>query len=227
LLPSQKGGSGKITLTASLAVAAEQAKDGQVVIIDTDLQSTLTTWWNARKAETPQLISVSISELPKKIEALKESKFSYCFIDTPPSLSKQNKPVIKLADLVLIPIRPSPNDIWSLGATLTLVKESNVPFVFILNQAKSNARITLQSLTALSEHGTVLRTIIHDQVDYAATMTDGQVALEINPSGASANETKELWRDVKSKVSRFDILPALKSEDSRYRRAMSRTGQDI
>lgn len=66
VITSQKGGSGKTTLAASLSVAAEQAKDGPVVIIDTDPQNTLATWWNARDAETPQLAPVSLRDLPEK-----------------------------------------------------------------------------------------------------------------------------------------------------------------
>jgi len=202
VVTSQKGGSGKTTLTASLAVAAEQIKADSVLLIDTDPQNTLTTWRNAREAKTPQLVPVSIDQLPEKIKALRKSGFDYCFIDTPPALTKQNQQAIMLADLVIIPTRPSPNDIWSLGATLDLVQQSSAPFVFVLNQAKSNTRITLQSLAALSEHGPVLQTIIHDRVDYAAAMTDGRVAFEVNPSGAAANEIKELWRNVYNKVNK-------------------------
>ena len=96
--------------------------------------------------------------------------FSYCFIDTPPVLTEQNRKVLKLADLVLIPTRPSPNDLWSLGATLDLVTQAGTPFIFILTQAKGNARITVQTIAALSEHGQVLQSVMHDRVDYAASM---------------------------------------------------------
>lgn len=200
VITSQKGGSGKTTLAASLSVAAEQANDGPVVIIDTDPQNTLATWWNARDAETPQLAPVSLRDLPEKIAALAAAGFAYCFIDTPPALTEQSRQVLKLADLVLIPTRPSPNDLWSLGATLDLVKQANAPFVFVLTQAKANARLTLQTVAALSEHGSVLQAVVHDRVDYAASMTDGRTVLEINPSGAAAQETEALWRIVRKKA---------------------------
>ena len=200
VITSQKGGSGKTTLAASLSVAAEQAKDGPVVIIDTDPQNTLATWWNARDAETPQLAPVSLRELPEKIAALAAAGFAYCFIDTPPALTEQSRQVLKLADLVLIPTRPSPNDLWSLGATLDLVKQANAPFVFVLTQAKANARLTLQTVAALSDYGPVLQAVVHDRVDYAASMTDGRTVLEINPSGAAALETEALWLLVRKKA---------------------------
>lgn len=203
VITSQKGGSGKTTLAASLSVAAEQAKDGPVVIIDTDPQNTLATWWNARDAETPQLAPVSLRDLPQKIADLADAGFAYCFIDTPPALTEQSRQVLKLADLVLIPTRPSPNDLWSLGATLDLVKQAAAPFVFVLTQAKGNARLTLQTVAALSDYGPVLQAIVHDRVDYAAAMTDGRTVLEINPSGAAALETEALWRLVRKKTSEF------------------------
>jgi len=193
VITSQKGGSGKTTLTAHLAIAAEHAGHGPAVLIDTDPQQTLATWWNIREAESPKLAPVSLRELPEKLTALAEAGFAYCFIDTPPALTEQNRQVLKLADLVLIPTRPSPSDLWSLGATLDLVKQSETPFVFVLSQAKANARITLQTMAALSQHGQVFQSIIHDRVDYAASMTDGRTLLEINPNSPGAAEIAELW----------------------------------
>ena len=193
VITSQKGGSGKTTLTANLAVAVERANDGPAVLIDTDPQQTLATWWNVREAESPKLAPVNLRELPDRLGALSKAGFTYCFIDTPPALTEQNGQVLKLADLVLIPTRPSPNDLWSLGATLDLVKKSGVPFAFVLTQAKANARITVQTIAALSQHGQVFQSIIHDRVDYAASMTDGRTVLEINSNGPAAAEVGELW----------------------------------
>ena len=193
VITSQKGGSGKTTVTAHLAVAAERVGHGPSVVIDTDPQQTLATWWKVREAEAPKLAPVSLRELPDKLAVLAQMGFTYCFIDTPPALTEQNRQVLGLADLILIPTRPSPNDLWSLGATLDLVKQAGTPFVFVLTQAKGNARITVQTLAALSEHGQVLQSVIHDRVDYAASMTDGRTALEIRPSGPAAAEVAALW----------------------------------
>ena len=193
VITSQKGGSGKTTVTAHLAVAAERVGHGPSVVIDTDPQQTLATWWKVREAEAPKLAPVSLRELPDKLAVLAQMGFTYCFIDTPPALTEQNRQVLGLADLILIPTRPSPNDLWSLGATLDLVNQASTPFVFVLTQAKGNARITVQTLAALSEHGQVLQSVIHDRVDYAASMTDGRTALEIRPSGPAAAEVAALW----------------------------------
>jgi chromosome partitioning protein len=203
VITSQKGGSGKTTLAAHLAVAAELANDGPTVVIDTDPQQTLATWWNTREADTPQLAPVSIRELPEKLDALAKIGFAYCVIDTPPALTEQNRHVLTRADLVLIPTRPSPTDLWSLGATLDLVKQSGAPFVFVLTQAKANARITVQTIAALSSHGQVLPAVVHDRVDYAASMTDGRTALEINPNSPAASEIAELWHFTEKRMGEF------------------------
>ena len=143
---------------------------------------------------------MSLRDLPEKLRALAEAGFTYCFIDTPPALTEQNSQVLKLADLVLIPTRPSPNDLWSLGATLDLVKQSNALFVFVLTQAKANARITIQTIAALSQHGQVLQSVVHDRVDYAASMTDGRTVAEINPTSPGASEIAEVWRFTRERL---------------------------
>jgi len=215
VITSQKGGSGKTTLTAHLAVAAEHGKAGPVVVVDTDPQQTLATWWNVREADSPKLAPVSLRELPEKLHALEQAGFTYCFIDTPPALTEQNRQVLRLADLVLIPTRPSPNDLWSLGATLDLVKQSETPFVFVLTQAKANARITVQTIAALSQHGQVFEAVVHDRVDYAASMTDGRTALEISPNSPAAEEMGELWKLTVKRIRELAKTSEIANQDRR------------
>ena len=200
VVAGQKGGGGKTTLVAHLSVAAERAGHGPAVVIDTDPQQTLATWWRAREATKPELAPVNVDQMSAKLDALAAMGFAYCFIDTPPALTDQNRQLLGLADLVLIPTRPSPNDLWALGATLDLVRGAGTSFVFVLTQAKSNARITVQTIAALSEHGQVLPAIIHDRVDFAAAMTDGRTALELRPSGPAATEAAELWKLAKERL---------------------------
>lgn len=217
VITSQKGGSGKTTLAAHLAVAARQNGGGPAVLIDTDPQQTLTTWWNAREADSPSLAHVTLRDLPAKLRDLEAAGFDYCLIDTPPALTEQNREVLKRADLVLIPARPSPNDLWSLGATLELVREAGSPFVFVLTQAKGNARITVQTIAALSQHGQVFSSIVHDRVDYAASMTDGRTAMEISPGGAAAAEMAALWGCTRKKLSELANVSELANTKKRVK----------
>jgi chromosome partitioning protein len=198
VINSQKGGSGKTTICAHLAVEAERAGDGPVFLIDTDPQGTLSTWHEHREAEAPQRVEVPLENLAEGLAVLKDRKASYCFIDTAPTRTDENVALFRMADLVLVPIRPSPSDLWAAGATVSLLKEAGIPFLFILTQAKANASITAQAAAALSHHGPVAETFIADRVPYAAAMTNGRTALELSAKGPAAVETTALWKNIKA-----------------------------
>lgn len=200
VLASQKGGAGKTTLAAHLAVMAERVGDGPCVLIDTDPQASLAAWWNGREAQTPAFAPTSLKELAGKLEALAKAKFKYAVIDTPPAITDAIQTVVALADFVLIPTRPSPHDLRAVGSTVSLASGSGRPFAFALTQAKANSRLTVQAMAALSEHGVVASSVIHDRVDFASSMIDGRSVMEIDPRGRSASEIAELWEFVKARM---------------------------
>jgi chromosome partitioning protein len=200
VLASQKGGAGKTTLAAHLAVAAEAAGDGPAVLIDTDPQGSLSAWWNVREVATPALAPASIAELPEKLAALAAAGYRVAVVDTPPAITEAIRAVLRSADLVLIPTRPSPHDLRAVGSTVALVTAAGKPFVFATTQAKPNARLTVQAVAALSAHGVVAPAVMHDRVDYAGSMTDGRTVQEIDARGRSAAEMTALWRFVKERM---------------------------
>jgi len=200
VLASQKGGAGKTTLAAHLAVAAERAGDGPCVLIDTDPQASLANWWNGRADDTPAFAPTTLQELSAKLEALEKAGFTFAFIDTPPAITESIKFVVQQADFVLIPTRPSPHDLRAVGLTVELAVDAGRSFAFAVTQAKPNARLTVQAMAALSEHGVVASSIIHDRVDYASSMIDGRTVLEIDPRGRGSIEVNELWTFVKGRI---------------------------
>ena len=200
VLASQKGGSGKTTLAAHIAVAAEVNNESSSVLIDMDPQGSLSEWWNSRKKSSPALASTSLIDLPEKLLSLKKAGFSLAIIDTPPAITTAIRDVIKLADLVLIPTRPSPHDLRAVGSTVALVKESKKQFLFVVSQAKQNARLTAQSVAVLSEHGSVVPVIVHDRVDFASSMIDGHTVQEIDKKCRSSNEIIELFSFVQKRL---------------------------
>jgi chromosome partitioning protein len=195
---SQKGGSGKTTLTAHLSVEAERVGDGPVWLVDTDEQGTLSQWHERREAETPQRAEMPFTRLADGLKSLEGMNSAWCFIDTAPTISDQSAQLVGLADLILIPVRPSPADLWAVSETVTLVKSASKPFLFVITQAKAQASITAQAIAALSQHGRVAETFIADRVPYAAAMTGGRTAPELGPKGAPADEIAKLWINVKS-----------------------------
>jgi chromosome partitioning protein len=198
IVTSQKGGSGKTTLAAHVAVEVERVGDGPAWLIDTDKQGTLSLWHERRESETPQRADVPFARLAQGLKMLDENGAAYCFIDTPPTISEQSEAVLALADLVVIPVRPSPADLWAVSETVSLVKAAAKPFLFVITQAKGQATITAQTIAALSEHGRVAQSFIADRVPYAMAMTGGRTAPEIAPKSLAAEEIAALWRDLKS-----------------------------
>lgn len=199
-LASQKGGVGKTTLAGHLAVEAETCGHGPVALIDTDPQGSLAAWWNGRAADTPLFVKATIGDLERQIEGLRRHGIALVVIDTPPAITGNISAVVALADLVLIPTRPSPHDLRAVGATADLVEKSGRPMVFVINGATPRARITGDAAVALSQHGTVAPVTLHQRVDFASSMIDGRTAREISPGCNSAREVAELWTYVSKRL---------------------------
>jgi chromosome partitioning protein len=198
LITSQKGGSGKTTLVQLLSVEVERAGDGPAWIVDTDPQGTLSQWHDRREHDSPQRAEIHLDNLAAGLKNMEGRGAAYCFIDTAPTISSQSAALIDLADLVLIPVRPSPADLWASAQTVALVKDAAKPFIFVITQAKHQATITAQTIAALSKHGPVADAFIADRVLYAGAMTGGLTAPELSPRSPAAAEVAQLWQNVKS-----------------------------
>jgi chromosome partitioning protein len=192
-LASQKGGSGKTTLSGHLAVQAQLAGSGPVVLIDIDPQGSLADWWNERTDEHPAFAQTTVARLAADLEVLRQQGFKLAVIDTPPAITMAIQSVIHVAELIVIPTRPSPHDLRAVGATVDLCERAGKPLIFVVNAATPKARITSEAAVALSQHGTVAPVTIHQRTDFAASMIDGRTVMEVDPNGRSAQEVAALW----------------------------------
>ncbi|HEY0625257.1 MAG TPA: ParA family protein [Allosphingosinicella sp.] len=192
-LSSQKGGSGKTTLSGHLAVQAQLAGAGPVCLIDIDPQGSLADWWNEREDDMPAFAQTTVARLSADLEVLRQQGFRLAVIDTPPAITMAIQSVIQVAELVVIPTRPSPHDLRAVGATVDLCERAGKPLIFVVNAATPKAKITSEAAVALSQHGTVAPVTIHHRTDFAASMIDGRTVMEVDPGGKSANEVRELW----------------------------------
>src|SRR3546814_1227147 len=93
-LSSQKGGSGKTTLSGHLAVQAQLAGYGPVCLIDIDPQGSLADWWNERESEMPAFAQTTVARLGADLESLRQQGFKLAVIDTPPALTIDRKSVV-------------------------------------------------------------------------------------------------------------------------------------
>lgn len=193
VVASQKGGVGKTTISGHLAVEAERQGHGPVVLIDCDPQGNLADWWNSRAAQTPAFAKVDPSALRAHLKALAKGGTALVVIDTPPAVTGLIQTVIKEADLVLIPTRPSPHDLRAVGATVAIVEAAAKRMAFVINGAAQRARITGQAAIQLSQHGTVAPVTLFQRTDFAVSMIDGRTTMETDPEGKSAAEVSQLW----------------------------------
>jgi chromosome partitioning protein len=182
VVTSLKGGSGKSTIVVNLAVEAA----GTVATVDIDSpQGSLSHWWNARTAETPVFV-----------DTLTPTGIDYLFVDTPPQ--RPDPATIQAADLIIIPVKPSPNDLRAVGETLAVVERLQKPFCFVITMAKPRTRIAMNALQVLAQYGKVAPVMLGDRVDFAESMIDGLAVRELSPRSKSAEEITQLWSYVTS-----------------------------
>lgn len=204
---SQKGGSGKTTVAAHLAVQAGMAGFGAVAMVDTDPQGSLHGWWKMREEAMPALIRSNAEDLPEDLERLRGQGHRLAIIDTPPAVSDAISEVVRHADMVVIPCRPSPHDLRAVGATVDIVERWQKHMIFVVNSATRRARITSEAAVALSQHGTVAPITLHHRVDFAASMIDGRTVMETGAESKSALEIAALWDYVEARMGRINQIP--------------------
>ncbi len=205
-IASRKGGSGKTTLTGHLAVEAERQGAGPVAVMDIDPQGSLADWWNEREAETPAFVNTTLETLPDDIARLRESGVRLLIIDTPPAITRAIRDVIAVSDLVLVPTRPSPHDLRAVAATVAIIEDMGKPLVFALNGATPRARITNEAIVALSQHGPLAPSIIHQRVDFASSMIDGRTVMEVATADRAVEEIERLWRYLSARLGLYSAV---------------------
>ena len=194
VVASQKGGSGKTTTARNLAVAYGPGS----ALIDTDPQGSLTSWWKRREAETPVLARVD-GDMKKTLAGLKAAGLELVIIDTPPSAHAFVADVIALADLVLVPVRPTPDDLDAVGPTLDMIEDAARNFAFVVNAARPKTRLVANTLPALARHGKVSPAVIHERVEFPTAALDGRGVVETG-DGAAAAEVRELLAYVQDQL---------------------------
>lgn len=193
---SQKGGVGKTSLAASLAVAAHQAGE-TVIALDLDPQASLAAWGDERKADNPAVDSIGpdqIAQLPAILAALAAKGFTVAILDTPGIASTAANMAVQAADLCLIPARPSRIDIQATWPTVEAVKRIGRPMAFIINQGPPgrNSRST-EAAAGLGLLGLLAEPFITARADHQDALAGGQGVTEFNPDGKAAEEINALW----------------------------------
>lgn len=169
-----KGGSGKTTHSAHVAVAFEALGKGPVVTMDLDPQGSYSAWWNSREERTPAFALVKDTKhLPKKHAELRDAGYAWCIIDTPPQNGEINKAAVELADLVVVPVKHSPHDLRAMQTTVDLCEKAGKKFFFLLNEANGKA-VTLDAIKSLAAFGPVIPHAVPKLNGYWESMVVGK-----------------------------------------------------
>jgi chromosome partitioning protein len=204
-IASRKGGSGKSTVAAHMGVLGSRA-GSPAVLIDLDQQRSLGNWWRQRKDEFPLLVEIEATNLSEILCTAREERVPSVFIDTPPHAEAEIAAAIRVADIVLIPCRPSAFDLWAAQATLEMATALERPALVVLNACPAGRTIlsgfgenaaVREARALLQQVGvTVARTSLGDRLTYRTAIISGQAAGELEPGGKAAQEITALWAEI-------------------------------
>ncbi len=199
---SQKGGSGKTTLSVHTAVAAE-ATGERVCVIDADPQESATAWASARQANTPIVATAQAGELQAALGAAKSEGMTLAVIDGPPHAAPAASQIAKRAKLVLIPVRPSAFDIAAVPAAVEIVRAAKIRGAFVLSACPFRAPEIAETRTALEAHGLPIAPVeITDRRAFSRAITTGSAVTEFESEGKAAEEIRALWGWIKETMIR-------------------------
>ncbi len=201
----QKGGAGKSTLAAHLAVAWLRSRKS-VALVDIDPQGSLTRWFEARRAtlgeEAAKLSFADVTgwRTQRTVEDLAKTH-DVVVIDSPPHAETESKIAIRAADLVVVPSQPSPLDVWATMPTLELAEKEKTPVTIVLNRVPPRAALTARMVTKLGDYKvSVAKSPVGNRVAFADSMASGLTALETRPSSTAAGEIRALAKELAGKV---------------------------
>ena len=198
---NQKGGSGKTTLSANLAVLWANS-EYKVAVIDADAQKSLTYWLEARKKyyrEEP----IGIDHYPFDVRNLNEDlkqikrKYDFVIIDSPPSITFDTIQIIKFSDFIYVPVQPSPIDLMATIPFLNIAKQERKKTTVILNRVMPRAKLTDAVIMRLRYAGAkIARSRISSKIIYAETFSVGRGVVDISVTSDTSKEIINIGNEI-------------------------------
>ena len=192
-----KGGVGKTTLAVHLSVASV-LQGRNVVLVDADPQLSAVRWSERRSSSEPMVIGRAVSQLAAEMEGIADYGADVVIVDTPPRawVGADNAALTaaKLADVVLVPCRPSILDIESTAVSVQRLQAATAaPVVVVLNGCAHRGREADEAAEALGGLGAqVCPARIGQRVAFARSLLDGRAAQEVEPGGKAADDVQRV-----------------------------------
>lgn len=205
---TQKGGTGKTTLAASLAVAAAETGE-KAIAIDLDPQGSLARWGERRAAANPRnrvmvepLERDRLSRLPAILDGLAGAGFTLAIFDTAGTDGPAVRLVTEVTDLCLLPARPTQLDVEATTATFRAVFLAKRKAAFVLNQCSATYRSSRASAAAkgLSRLGVLADPMLSARMDYQDAIAAGLGVTEYDGHSKAAHEIRTLWNWARSQM---------------------------
>ena len=197
----QKGGAGKTTLVAHLAVAWA-AGGMRVALVDVDPQASLSHWVELRRAARNGAVGFTHAQIGGWRLALETERLlrehDLILIDSPPHAETEARMAVRAAGLVVVPVQPSPMDVWATKPTLAVARAENRPAVLVLNRLPPRTRLAAEIARTLGEgEARLAHATIGNRTAFAASLAAGLGVTEYEPGSEAAAEitalATELW----------------------------------
>jgi len=202
---NQKGGSGKTTIATHLARALQMG-GADVLLVDSDPQGSARDWSAAREDQPLTVVGIDRPTIDRDVKNVAR-KVDFVVIDGAPQAADLAVSAIKAADFILIPVQPSPYDIWATSDLVDLVKQrieitdGKLQAAFVVSRAIKGTRISGEVAEALAGYELpILDARITQRVSYPGTAAIGMTVLEAEPEGDAAAEIRTLAAEIKQKL---------------------------